>query len=140
MIWSRQKWLSPLKSAHLFSACTPAQLDRIDGLMTEVSVDPGQCFSREGAFGRDFFIIRSGEVAVMRDGAELTRLAAGDFFGEVALLDSTPRNATVLATERSRVWVLTRPEFFEVLEQAACVEDTVQAAAERRRVTASLTA
>ena len=133
MLWSREKWLNPLKSAQLFAACTPAQLDRIDGLMTEVSVGPGQRFSREGGVGRDFFVIRSGEVTVTRDGVEVARLGDGDFFGEVALLDSTPRNATVLSTTRARVWVMSRPEFFEVLEQAACVEDAVQTAAEHRR-------
>ena len=53
--------------------------------------------ARQGEIGTGFFVVTDGAVRVVRDGAVLTRLGPGDFFGELSVLDGQPRNATVTA-------------------------------------------
>ncbi len=70
----------------------------------------GDVIIREGEMGKEMFIIRSGSVTVTKeqDGQTviLTTLKRGDFFGEMAILESAPRTATVTAREETRVVVL----------------------------------
>lgn len=80
----------------------------------------GEKIVAQGEPGDSFFVIVRGRVAVSVLSPEsrdvvLTSLTDGDFFGEMALLDDAPRSATVVATERSEIAVLTREAFFDLL-------------------------
>lgn len=70
----------------------------------------GDVIIQEGEMGKEMFIIQSGSVTVTKeqDGqiVILTTLERGDFFGEMAILESAPRTATVKAREETRVVVL----------------------------------
>jgi NADH dehydrogenase len=74
--------------------------------------EPGEAIVQQGQVGRELFVILSGEVEVSADGAgAVARLGAREVFGERALLEDTPRNATVRATRASDVLVLSRADF-----------------------------
>jgi potassium-dependent mechanosensitive channel len=60
-------------------------------------VPAGTVLCREGEIGREFFVIVDGEAAVTRRGRRLVTQRAGDFFGEIALLENVHRTATVTA-------------------------------------------
>src|SRR5262249_5269549 len=67
------------------------------------------------------FIVRAGEVEVRKrvgDGAEtvLTRLATGDCFGEMSLIDIQPRSASVVALAETRLWVLTNMDLYRLYQ------------------------
>jgi CRP-like cAMP-binding protein len=71
--------------------------------------------------GNAMFLIQKGRVKVSRmsdDGREviLSILEAGDFFGELSLLDGKSRSASVTAIENSQVLILRRGDFFKLLE------------------------
>ena len=132
-IRDKKAWLKPLRGIELFSDCTNRQLAEIDGLMTEVAVPAGTALIREGRQGREFFIIREGSAVVTRDGDVIDGLDAGAFFGEVALLDRAPRTVSVTAVTDMRVWVLSRPEFFELLDRMPAVAGRVRRVADDRR-------
>ncbi|PWW24170.1 MFS transporter [Geodermatophilus normandii] len=66
---------------------------------------------RAGDPGDDFYVVESGSVAVITDGREIRRLGPGDAFGEIALLRSVPRTATVRALEDTELAALSGPEF-----------------------------
>jgi CRP-like cAMP-binding protein len=68
--------------------------------------------------GYEFFVILEGEAAVERGGVVINTLLEGDFFGELALLDRAPRNATVRALTDMRLMVLGRGDFEAVLLEA----------------------
>jgi CRP-like cAMP-binding protein len=76
------------------------------------TIAKGRIIFRQGDPGDEMYIIQSGavEVSKIRQGRKiiLTLLEKGDFFGEVALIDSKPRSATVTALTRTRLLVATQ--------------------------------
>jgi CRP-like cAMP-binding protein/Zn-dependent protease len=83
-----------------------------------VTASPGQAIITQGEAGDAFYAIRSGRVDVIRDGEEVTQLAPGDHFGEVALLNDQPRNASVIAHTPVRAFRLSREGFDRVIAEA----------------------
>jgi CRP-like cAMP-binding protein len=69
----------------------------------------------EGSQGDEFYIILSGEVEVMKGGRPLTILGPGVHFGEMALVDHSPRSATVRAREATRLMALSRAAFYSLV-------------------------
>ncbi|HEU4673294.1 MAG TPA: Crp/Fnr family transcriptional regulator [Candidatus Limnocylindrales bacterium] len=100
-----------LKRVPLFSGLSGAALEEIDRLADEVAVPEGRDLVRQGAFAHEFFLVLDGEVEVERDGRPIATLGAGDFVGEIALVDGGTRTATVRTTRPSRLLVLGHREF-----------------------------
>jgi len=94
--------------------------------MYQVDVDPGQVIITQGTIGSQFYIIDSGsfEVFVANElypdpGSKVGDLGPGDSFGELALLYSIPRSATVVATSSASVWVMEREAFQAAVTKGA---------------------
>ena len=86
----------------------------IEGLalhLEHVTVPAGSDVFRAGDPGDRFYIVESGEVAVFIDGHEISRLGPGDSFGEIALLRSVPRTATVRVVDDAEFAVVSGPRF-----------------------------
>jgi CRP-like cAMP-binding protein len=77
----------------------------------------GEIIINEGDKGDELFIVLSGHATVVRNGAELATFNAGDHFGEMALVRSQPRSATVRSSGNSELMVIRRTEFFEILRK-----------------------
>jgi CRP/FNR family cyclic AMP-dependent transcriptional regulator len=105
----------------LFRRCTRRQLHEVARRTTELDAARGAILCWEGEIGRECFIIRHGQATVTIDGDEVATIGAGDFFGELALLDGAPRVATVTAATDMRLVVLSRPEFNELLAEVPIV-------------------
>jgi CRP/FNR family transcriptional regulator, cyclic AMP receptor protein len=101
----------------MFSACTSEELIRVAAATTILEVPAGQVVIREGDAGHDFFVILRGDAQVARGGTDVATLGVGDFFGELALFDPAPRNATVTARTTLTVAVLSQPGFQAVLAE-----------------------
>ena len=122
-----------LRSLPLFGAASPRELDRIAGLTTSLQIDAGRVLCAEGAVGREFFVVESGEAAVSVDGKPVTVLGPGSFFGEIALLGHELRTATVTALRPMTVLVLTPGEFHELVELSPTVRQQLEAARDARK-------
>lgn len=103
----------------LFSACSKKELKTVAGAATERLVRSGDVVVRQGAAGNAFFVIASGEADVTRNGRKVGHLVAGDFFGDLALIDKMPRSATVTATTDLALLVLGQREFSALLDGSA---------------------
>ena len=100
-----------LKEVPFFSGMSKKELAVVAQQSDEIDVPAGKVIAREGDFGHEFFIIDSGTAEVTRGGARIAELGAGDFFGEMALLDDDRRTATVTATSPMSLIVMTRASF-----------------------------
>jgi NADH dehydrogenase len=75
----------------------------------------GETVFRQGDLGDSMYVVRSGEVEIIRDGVGVTRLGAGEYFGELALLQDHGRSATVRATQPTNVLLIPKREFVQLL-------------------------
>ena len=131
-LFSQNVKVEALKRAPLFEGLSRRELRDLASATEDVSVDAGTVLCREGRLGREFFVIMQGEVEVTRGGKRIASRGAGEFFGEIALLTTTKRTATVTATTPVRCFILTRGDFRRVLDESPGVERKVmQALAER---------
>jgi CRP-like cAMP-binding protein len=109
-----------------------AVLARLETLMTPVSVPAGQVLVRQGARNRQFVLVQEGTLQVVKDGAQVAELGAGDFVGELSLLGDGTATATVTTVTDAVVWVSTSAEFDGVLHST--LGTAIEAAAQDRRV------
>lgn len=84
----------------------------------ELNVSAGRVLTRQGEHGREFVVIMQGSATVERDGVKVADLEAGSYFGELALLDEQPRNATVTAVTDVRIKVIDRRAFQALLDDS----------------------
>ena len=100
-----------LRSVPLFC---PLPLDGLELLATgmrEASFAPGQALMAEGEPGDTYLIIERGRVTVSSGGTHIRDQGPGDGVGEIALLKTVPRTATVVATEPVQAWAIDGPTF-----------------------------
>ena len=114
---ARDEKLDLLGRIPIFSGFDNRRLQRLGMLADEVEVPAGKLLMRQGDTGTEMMVIVSGRVTVERDGERLNTLGAGDFFGEIALIASGPRTATVTAEEPTRLLVITHREFHSLMEE-----------------------
>ena len=111
-----------LKQTPIFSSLTQRDLRRLAKTARVRKYQTGQTIVREGQNPHGFFIIRSGQVEVIK-GADtdhpsvLRVMEAGDFFGTAALIERKPRTATVRAIEDTECISLWRVDFRAELRQ-----------------------
>ena len=116
----------------LFSRCSRAQKQQIAKIADEIDLREGKEMTREGAAGREFFILLEGSADVRKNGRKINTLGPGDFFGEIALVSREPRTATVVATAPVRALVVTDRSFRRLLDDTPQIKDKVmEAMAER---------
>jgi MFS family permease len=87
------------------------ELERLASNATWLDVEPGDVVVRQGEPGTEFFVVGDGSFDVDIDGETRPQLIAGDGFGEIALLHSVPRTATVSAATAGRLLVVRSADF-----------------------------
>ena len=121
-----------LKSLPLFESVSDEDLERIAPFVSEVSVSEGKHLVDEGDYAYTFMAIEEGAAEVRRGDAVVAQLGAGDFFGEVGLLDTEKRTATVVATAPTRLVTLDRWDMKRLEKTAPSAVEQIRAAAAER--------
>ena len=132
MLFSQDTKADALARCPFFQGLSRGDLLKLAKITEDLEVDEGRALTREGQSGSEFFVIIDGEVGVSKDGQEIRTLGPGDFFGEIALLEDTPRTATVTAKTPLRFFVLTRQAFRSLLAHQPELEQKVLAALQER--------
>ena len=121
-----------LAAVPLFEGLSKKQLSQISSLMTPLDIAAGRVLANQGDIGREFMILLEGEIEVARDGKVIAVRGAGDYVGEIALLDERPRTATLTARTDIVVEVLNRAEFSSLLAEAPDLSGQIRATMTRR--------
>ncbi len=95
---------------------------------------PGEVVFSKGDRGEELFLINRGSVEVLNEKNErLALLGEGGFFGEVALLEDSPRNATIKSAEYTDLYILHKTTFDHILKKYPDFAKNIQAIAAQRR-------
>jgi len=106
-----------LRDVFLFKDLAPTELLVIAPYLEEVTHQKGTVVIREGDPGDTFYVVVDGRVRVSRGSTALTDIKSGGHFGELALARPVSRSATVKTTIRTRLFVLSRDRFHELIRQ-----------------------
>jgi CRP-like cAMP-binding protein len=98
----------------------------------------GEVIFAEGSEGDFMYVVRSGDVEIERDGKVIETLSAGGIFGEMALIDGSPRSATARAKTDAELAPINEKSFlFLVHETPFFAIAVMRTLAERLRRSAS---
>ncbi|MEZ4697350.1 MAG: cyclic nucleotide-binding domain-containing protein [Rhodothermales bacterium] len=123
-----------LERVPLFVEVPDAFVRNVALKLTSEIFTPGDYVVRAGEAGREMYFIVRGSVEVLSpDGNVLTNLSEGDFFGEIALLEDRPRNASVRAIDYCDVYRLSRSVFDEIAAHHPGIADAIRLKAGERR-------
>lgn len=117
-----------LEKIPLFAGLSGEDRARVAELADELSVPPGVPICPERDFAYHFYAIVEGGADVLHDGRTLAELGPGDFFGEIGLLVTGRRTASVVAREQTRLVVLFDQAFRRVEEEISHFSVQVRAA------------
>jgi len=106
-----------LAKTPLLANVDPAGIAMIAQRMVEVDFAKDHVIARQGEVGTGFFLVATGSVRVVRDGATIARIGPGDFFGELSVLDGRPRVAQVIADEPTTCLALATWDFEAVVRE-----------------------
>lgn len=135
-----------LKGMPLFRHLNYKEIMRLLNITTVREFSADEAIIREREAGEELFVILSGRVRLHKEGAFLTELSRGAHFGEMALVDRSPRSASATAEDTTRVLILRRRDFYEIIRKEAPLAvkllwSFVQVLTERlRKTTAELSA
>ena len=126
-----------LRAVPLFEGMTDRSIETISELAEPTTFPAGEALVREGEPGESFIVLTAGEATVEQGGRTLRTLHAGDFLGEISLVDGGPRTATVIATSPVEAMVVDRDGFGRLMEEFPAVRlDLLEALTRRLRARA----
>jgi HEAT repeat protein len=111
-----------LRQVSLFSGLSLERLQAVERIVRESRYVGGEAIVREGEPGDELFLIIEGEVDVLRAAGtsaeeRLNRLGPGDYLGEMAVLDGSPRSTTAVARSEVRALVLAGARLRELMHE-----------------------
>lgn len=115
-----------LRSVPLFEGLSKKEIDRLSRAMDEIDLPEGKELATEGRFAYEFFIIEEGTARVTRGGQPVRDLGPGDFFGEIGLLESERRTASVVTTSPMTAIVMTGRDFTAMEEELPKVGEQIR--------------
>jgi CRP/FNR family transcriptional regulator/CRP/FNR family cyclic AMP-dependent transcriptional regulator len=101
----------------MFSNLSQRHLREISKHADQVKVEGGTVLAQQEKKGWEFIFIVGGRAQVKKDGKVINQLAAGDFFGEISLIDGEPRTATVTAETDMTLLVVNKTSFDHLLDK-----------------------
>jgi uncharacterized protein len=107
--------LAILRSVSIFAETPDEILNEIVSLFHPLEYAPGQVILQKGDLGDCMYMIMDGRVRIYDGDWTINVLGAGDVFGEMSLLDSAPRMASVMALEKTHVLRLDQAPFYELM-------------------------
>jgi PPM family protein phosphatase len=109
--------ISALKKVPLFKNFSYKELNTLIEIIRVKIFGVNEFILKEGTSGEDMFVILSGEVDIMVDGNIQDSLGPGRLFGEMSLIDKSPRSASIKTKQETRVMVISRTPLFTIFKK-----------------------
>ena len=106
-----------LRKVSLFETLSKSDLRELASIADEIDLPEGKVLMKEGDTGREFFVVVEGGVRVSRNGRKVIDLGPGDWVGEIALITTGPRTATVVTTSPVHALVIVDREFRALMKR-----------------------
>jgi CRP-like cAMP-binding protein len=116
----------------LFAGLASDELARIAALTEDVEVAAGTVLTHEGRYEGWFSLVVAGTVEIARAGAAVDTVGAGDFVGEISLLDAGPRTATATTLTPCELLRVDNSQFDSLLEANPAIRQGLEDAMEAR--------
>jgi CRP/FNR family transcriptional regulator len=110
-----------LKNVPLFAGLDNRELTQIASSMRERRFSAGDSVTQEGAGGVGFFVVEEGEADVTVGGETRGSVGPGDYFGEIALINESPRTATLTARTDMLCYGMTPWDFRPLVESNSTI-------------------
>lgn len=127
-----------LKRISFLEKLKMSELDELIAALNKRSYGKGETLIKQGQKGDVFYIMASGKVGVYREKffsrKKIATLGPEAFFGEMALIDNLPRNASVVAEENSDVYCLSHEDFQSILLRNPGITAVIKHTADFRRI------
>ena len=121
-----------LEGVRLFAGLSKGELERVARGADQVDVPTGFELATEGRFAHEFFVIETGTAEVVQGGERIAELGPGDFFGEIALLETERRTASVVASSAMALIVMHQRDFRQMEQELPAVADRIHSAIRAR--------
>jgi len=108
--------IAALRALPLFEGISEASMERLAAVTGEQSFAPGHFIVLQGQVGSGLYVVLEGTARVVRGTTEVATLDPGEFFGELAVIDQQPRNASVQAVTPVRCLALASWDLIQLLE------------------------
>ncbi len=114
--------LATLRKVPLFTEMSKSELKEFVRIIHRRRYREAEIVFHEGEPGVGMYIVQQGEISIFKNKTEtlreqLAELRRGEFFGELALLDESPRSASAVAKQESDILGLFRPDLLELIER-----------------------
>ena len=121
-----------LTDVSLFQGLARKDLQHLGRWTDEVDIPEGKSLAEQGTFAYEFFVIEDGTADVIQDGKRISTIGPGDFFGEIGLLESQRRTASVVATSTMRLIVMTSRDFSSMRSEMPHIAEEIRKKIEER--------
>lgn len=132
MTFLRNGKVALLEQVPLFDGCSHQDLTYIAKLASELQYDDGALILHQGVAGHEFLVLVEGDADVQIGGKTVNSIHAGDYVGEISLLEQTRRTASVVARGRARALVLDEEGFEKMLAKVPAIRSRVNRGAFER--------
>lgn len=125
-----------LEKIPLFTGVSDEFINEVANHLRPIVYTPGSYVIKKGETGSEMYFVIQGKLEVLSedDSKVVANLTSGDFFGEVALFTSKPRNASIKAVEYSDLYILNKKAFDYVLESYPGIGEKIKQIAEERQI------
>lgn len=112
-----------LREIPLFHSLSEKEILKVKDLMYERTFDAGEYIFHMNQPGAAMFFVKEGDVKIIlpaddeRDKTEVAEFSKGNFFGELALLDNSPRSASALADTHTKLEAIFRGDFENLMSK-----------------------
>lgn len=109
------------EKVRIFHGLTPEEVEEILRSGETLTYMKGQTIFHEGQMGSNLFVVLHGEIGIYRRDTLIAKCRVGDAFGEMAVLNQKPRNATAAALTDTNLFTLNESDINRILEKRVAV-------------------